>query len=408
MTDTEQREGNEADLAEQTQTSPPTRRWWLWLLATALITIGAYAYWSRPAETPGNPTRKEEKAPSPAVAVSAVPAARGDIGVYLTGLGTVTPLNTVTVKSRVDGQLMSLHFLEGEIVEKGRLLAEIDPRPFQAQLIQAEGQMIRDQAQLENAKLDLERYEALIGEDSIAKQQYDTQKSLVQQLEGAVKIDQGQIETARLQLIYARITAPIAGRVGLRQVDPGNIIHATDTNGLVLITQLQPISVIFPIPEDNLPQVLARLKQGARLQVVAYDRGMKEKLAIGNLLTVDNQIDPNTGTVKCKADFSNSQNELFPNQFVNARLLLEVIHGAVIVPAAAVQRGPSGTFLFIVKADRTVGMRPISVGITEAGKTSISSGLAPGELVVVEGTEKLREGSRVDLEEQNRSTGKGQ
>ncbi len=292
--------------------------------------------------------------------------------------------------------------------KKASFSLEIDPRPFQAQLIQAEGQMIRDQAQLENAKLDLERYEALIGEDSIAKQQYDTQKSLVQQLEGAVKIDQGQIDTARLQLLYSRITAPIAGRVGLRQVDPGNIIHATDTNGLVLITQLQPISVIFPIPEDNLPQVLARLKQGARLRVVAYDRGMKEKLATGNLLTVDNQIDPNTGTVKCKAVFSNSQNELFPNQFVNARLLLEVIHGAVIVPAAAVQRGPGGTFLFIVKADRTVGMRPISVGITDAGQTSISSGLAPGELVVVEGTEKLREGSRVELNEQNRSTGKGQ
>jgi multidrug efflux system membrane fusion protein len=405
MTDMPQREVNKAELPEQTQTRPPSRRWWLWLLAAALIAIGAYALWIRHAETSGPSSHKEGKAPARAVPVSAVPASKGDIGVYLTGLGTVTPLDTVTVKSRVDGQLMSVHFREGEIVEKGKLLAEIDPRPFQAQLTQAEGQMIHDQAQLENAKLDLERYQTLIGQDSVTKQQYDTQKSLVQQLEGALKVDQGQIENASLQLLYSRITAPIAGRVGLRQVDPGNIIHATDTNGLVIITRLQPISVIFPMPEDNLPEVLGRLKRGARLQAEVYDREMKEKLAVGYLLTVDNQIDPNTGTVKCKAVFPNKRNELFPNQFVNARLLLETIRGAVIVPAAAIQRGPGGTFLYVVKADRTVGMRPVSVGITEAGETSLSSGVAPGEL---EGTEKLREGSRVELKERNRSTGKGQ
>lgn len=401
-----QQETNNRELPEQTGTGSYSRHWWLWLLAAAIMAAGVYIWLTRDAGMPAHSTARGAKALSPAMPVSAVPAKKGDIGVYLTGLGTVTPLNTVTVKSRVDGQLMNVQFREGELVGKGKLLAEIDPRPFQAQLTQAEGQLIRDQAQLRNAQLDLQRYQELSEEDSIAKQQYDTQKSLVHQLEGAIKVDQGLIENARLQLVYCRITAPLTGRVGLRQVDPGNIIHATDTNGLVVITQLQPIAVIFPIPEDSLPQVLGRLKKDTRLQVEAYDREMKEKLATGYLLTVDNQIDPNTGTVKFKALFPNNRNELFPNQFVNARLLVEIMHDAIIVPAAAIQRGPRGTFVYIVKADRTVGMRSVTVGITEEGKTSVTTGLSPGEMVIVEGAEKLREGSKVELKGRNGSTGK--
>ena len=409
MTDAPYQKANEkGDHTDHPQRGSSFSRWWLRLVVALFIAIGAYVFWSTYARTTGNDARQGQTSPAPGIPVTAVSAAVGDIGVYINGLGAVTPLNTVTVKSRVDGQLMSVHFNEGDIVQKGKLLAEIDPRPFQAQLIQAEGQLIRDRAQLENAGLDLKRYETLNKQDSIPEQEYATQKSLVQQLKGAIKVDQGQIETASLQLIYCRIAAPITGRVGLRQVDPGNIIHATDTNGLVVIAQLQPIAVIFPIPEDNLPRVFARLKQGARLQVDAFDREMKHKLASGYLLTIDNLINPNTGTVKFKAVFPNSANELFPNQFVNARLLLEVIHGAVIVPGAAIQRGPRGDYVYIVKADRTVEMRPVTVGITESGEASVKAGLAPGESVVVEGSEKLREGSRVEVARQNGSTGKRQ
>ena len=400
------REINDSGLPEQTVASSHFRRWWIWLLSAALAVVGAYVWLAGDAGTPARSTGQGAKSEAPAVPVSAVSAKMDDIGVYLSGLDTVTPLNAVTVKSRVDGQLMNVLFREGEIVEKGKLLAEIDPRPFHALLTQAEGQLIRDQAQLGNAQLDLRRYQALAEQDSIAKQQYDTQQSLVNQLEGIVKVDQGQMENARLQLVYSRITAPLNGRIGLRQIDPGNIVHATDANGLAVITQLQPIAVIFSIPEDSLSRVLKRLKSSARLHVEAFDREMKEKLATGYLLTVDNQIDPNTGTVKFKAVFPNDRNELFPNQFVNARLLVEVMHDKVIVPAAAIQRGPRGAFVYTVKADRTVEMRLVTVGISEEGKTSVTAGLSPGEMVVVEGAEKLREGGKVALKGRNGSTGK--
>jgi len=374
------------------------RRWGVVLLMVCLIAIGAYIFFSM---SQSRSAKKGQSPVRPAVPVIAVEAKKTGFNVYISGLGSVTPLNTVTVRTRVDGQLMEVLYREGQIVNSGELLAKIDPRPFEVQLTQAEGQMARDVAQLKNAQLDLQRFRVLWEQDSVSKQQLDTQEALVRQLEGAIKTDQGQIDSAKLQLVYCQITSPISGRIGLRLVDPGNIVHVTDANGLVVITQLQPITVIFPIPEDSLPQVLARLKAGERLPVEAYDREMRQKLAVGSLLTVDNQIDPATGTVRLKAIFSNEKNELFPNQFVNARLLIEVKREAIVVPAPAIQRGPQGTFVYVVKTDRTATIRPVSVGEIQGGEASIKTGLSPGELVVVDGQDRLREGTRVDLRPQN-------
>jgi len=393
--------------SEQTRPSLFQHQWWIWLLLIFLVAGGVYLYRTIEEKKASLAAKQAAAAAARSVPVAAVPARKGDIGVYLTGLGSVTPLDTVTVKSRVDGQLMKVLFREGQVVKSGELLAVLDPRPFEVQLTQAEGQLMRDQALLKNARLDLERYRVLSEQDSIAKQQYDTQKSLVRQYEGAVKNDQGLVDSARLQLVYCRITSPLSGRVGLRQVDAGNIVHATDTNGLVVITQLMPITVIFPIPEDNLPQVLAKLKSGPRLTVEAFDREQKRKLAAGYLLTIDNVVDPTTGTVKFKAVFPNKGNELFPNQFVNARLLVEVRHDSVIVPSSAIQRGPQGVFVYVVKADKSVTVRPVTLGVTEGGETAVDAGLAPGELVVSDGAERLHEGSLVEVKEAGKGRGNG-
>ncbi len=343
----------------------------------------------------------------PPVSVVAEPSKKTDFRVLISGIGTVIPLNTVVIKTRVDGQLMQVFFKEGQIVRQDDLLARIDPRPFEVQLTQAEGLMARDKELLKNAKLDLQRYRVLWEQDSIPKQQLDTQEALVRQYEGTVKTDQGAIDSAKLQLVYCRITAPISGRLGLRLVDPGNMVKATDTGGLVVITQLQPITVIFSIPEDSLPVVLARFKSGSRLPVVAYDREMKQKLATGYLMTIDNQIDTTTGTVRLKAVFANKDNELFPNQFVNARLLLDTRQDAIVVPASAIQRGPRGTFVYIVKSDKTTEIRPVSIDDIQGGQVAVKTGLSPGELVVVDGAERLREGSTVEIRASTRGATAG-
>ena len=377
------------------------RRKWPWLLGLCVVGVvgGAYLllfFSAKSDDTLRRSGRSAANGMSRPIPVAGEEARTGNIGIYLNGLGTVTPLNMVTVKSRVDGQLMKVLFREGQVVKAGELLAEIDPRPYQAMLTQAQGQMARDLALLENAKLDLQRYRGLLEQDSIAKQQLDTQEALVRQYEGAIKIDQGQIDSAKLQLDYSRVTAPIDGRVGLRQVDPGNIVQASDGTGLAVITQLQPIAVVFPIPQDSLPVVLDKLRAGEKLMVDAYDRTGKTKLAAGALLSVDNQIDAATGTVKLKAQFFNNENRLFPNQFVNVRMLLEVGHDVTIIPTAAIQRGTQGTFVFVIQADNTVTMRAIQLGPTEGEMAAVDNGVVPGEQVVVDGLDKLREGAKVE------------
>jgi multidrug efflux system membrane fusion protein len=378
----------------------PARRWyqhwWVWVLALFVVTIVVYSHLGKAAKTTASLPGPGKK-PGLPVPVTAIAAQKGDIGVYLNGLGSVSPLRTVTVKSRVDGELMKVYYKEGQVVREGQLLAEIDPRPYQAQLIQAQGQMIRDKALLANAKLDLKRYRILNSQDSIAEQQYATQKSLVQQLEGTVKLDQGQIDNAKLQLVYSKITAPVSGRIGLRLVDPGNIVHATDTTGLAVITQLEPITVIFTIPEDNLPEVYTKFKAGERLPVYAYNREQIKRLSSGYLHSLDNQIDPNSGTIKLRAEFANKDHMLFPNQFVNARLLLETKHGVILVPTAVIQRSPQGSFVYLIKPDHTVTVRQVRLGPAEGEITAIEEGLAPGDLVVLEGAERLREGSKVEV-----------
>ncbi len=369
---------------------------WVWVLIV-VVAVAAYRIFLSPVTAPNGTRGKAKMENERPLPVTAAAAKKGDIDVYLNGLGTATPVNTVTVRSQVSGQLLQVHFKEGDAVKAGELLAEIDPRPFQVQLMQAEGQLIRDEALLKNAENDLARYKLLLAQDSIADQQVTTQESLVQQYRGIVKTDQGQIANAKLQITYSRISAPVSGRVGLRLVDPGNIIQANDVNGIAVITQLQPITVVFPVPQNNLPAIMKRLRSGDTLPVFAYSQDSKAMLAKGALIAVDNQIDTTTGTVKLKAKFDNARNELFANQFVNVRLKVDTLHGATVMPTAAIQRGSIETFAYVVKDDRTVTVRPVQLGPTEGEAVAVTSGLKPGEVVVVVGGDKLREGTRVEL-----------
>jgi multidrug efflux system membrane fusion protein len=381
--------------------SSATHRWRWRLLIAAVVAALAYLIVPRlmPAQAPRAATAQ---APARGIPVVAAIATTGDMGVYLTGLGTATPLKTVTVQSRVDGELIKVAFREGQLVREGDQLAELDPRPFQVQLAQAQGQAAKDAAALENARVDLKRYQVLVEEDSAPRQQLDSQAATVNQLEGTLQSDQAQIESAKLNLTYSRITAPIGGRVGLRLVDPGNMVHASDQKGLVVITQLQPIALVFTIPEDSLPQVLPQVRAGRRLPVQAYDRDLTQKIADGSLLSVDNQIDQTTGTVKLKAEFPNRDDALFPNQFVNARLVVDTIRGTVIVPSAAIQRSPQSTFVYVVKPDNTVETRTVVVRHSEGDQTAISRGVAAGERVVVDGVDKLQQGAKVEVRQPDR------
>ncbi|MBY0275512.1 MdtA/MuxA family multidrug efflux RND transporter periplasmic adaptor subunit [Candidatus Binatia bacterium] len=373
------------------------RRRWIVLGVLAIVALGGWRI-AATATRDTSAAAHGRDAAARAVPVRAVAAHEGDVRVWLDGIGTVTPLANVTVRTRVDGELVAVHFKEGDTVQQGTLLAEIDPRPFQVQVEQAGGQMARDRALLENAKVDLKRYQTLVKQNSIPKQQLDTQDSLVRQYDAALASDQAQIDQARLQLDYAHITAPFTGRLGLRIVDPGNIVHASDAGGIVTLTQVAPIGVVFTLPEDDLPLLLPKLRGGAMLEVEARDRDGQNVLATGRVLTIDNAIDPATGTIHVKAEFANADGALFPNQFVNARLLLEVRAHATLVPSAAIQHGNDGAFVYVVGNENKVDLRPVALGPEEQDDTSVTGGLAPGELVVVDGTQDLRAGSVVAMQ----------
>jgi len=384
-------------------------RWWVWVIVLALIAGGGYWYFhgkgteaqssqaGNAAGGQGGGGRRGAGGPGGPMIVPVVVATshKGDLPVYYNGLGTVTAFNTVTVRSRVDGQIVKINFTEGQMVRQGDSLVEIDPRPFQVQLEQAQGQLAKDQAQLHDVQVDLQRYQLLFKEGVIPKQQVDTQQAQVGQSEGAIKADQAVVDNAKLQLVYAHVTAPISGRVGLRLVDMGNIVHATDANGLLVITQLQPIAVIFSLPQDQLSQVMSKL-HGAQLNVEAYDRDDTTKLAMGKLLTIDNQIDTTTGTYKLKAVFNNEKSDLFPNQFVNIHLLVDTKRNVTIIPTPAIQRGPQGTYVYVMHPDNTVKIQPVTVALSTSNQVGVSNGLQPGDVVVTDGTDKLQDGSKVE------------
>lgn len=394
--------------------APPRRkkRGWVWLLILAVAAIAAYFFFTKGSTSGSGGAAGEQTGADgqggrhggrgggiPPVVVTKT--TRGHIGVYDEGLGAVTPIYTVTVRTRVDGQLMNVFYKEGDIVQKDQPLLEIDPRPYQVQLEQAQGQLAHDQALLDNARVDEKRYETLLAQNAIPEQQLTTQKALVVQYEGTVKTDQAQISNAQLNLTYCHITAPITGRIGLRLVDPGNIVHASDTNGLLVITQIQPISVIFTLSESQLPQVMAKYQAHQTLRVDAYNADESKKLATGTLTTIDNQIDQTTGTLRLRATFDNKDNALFPNEFVNARLLVEEKTGVVLLNSAAVQRTTNSTYVWLVKPDNTVTARPITVGTTNGDQTEITSGLVAGDVVVMTGVDKLSEGAKVVTESGN-------
>jgi len=390
--------------------APSKSHWWLWTLAFAVIALGGWYYYTSrnaspaaDAATPGAPGKAKGGSGAGGFVVPVVVAIaqRGDLPVYFNGLGTVTAFNTVTVRSRVDGQLISVAFKEGQFVHEGDLLAQIDPRPFQVQLEQALGQLAKDQAQRRDAEVNLERFKLLFKEGVIPQQQLDTQAALVGQFDGAIESDRSQIDNAKLQLTYSRITAPISGRIGLRLVDAGNIVHASDTTGLLVITQLQPISVIFSLPQDELPEVNAKLRSGVQLTVDAYDRDDTAKIASGKLQTIDNQIDLTTGTYKLKSMFANTDNALFPNQFVNVHLLVDTKHNLTIIPTSAIQRGPQGTYLYAAVKDPTgkdtiAKIYSVTIAQTTGNSVGLSAGLNPGDVVVIDGQDKLQDGTKIN------------
>src|SRR6516225_7085505 len=367
-------------------------RWLFWvLLVLAIIGVGVW-YYPKPENQPKTAGRNQFGGPTP---VGVATVQKGDMPVTLTGLGTVTPLATVTVKTQINGYLVTVAFQEGQMVKKGDFLAQIDPRPYQVALEQAEGQLAKDQALLKNAQLDLQRYNTLVAQNSIATQTRDTQVSLVAQGQAAIKTDQAQVDAQKLNLVYAHIISPVTGRVGLRQVDAGNYVQTSDPNGIVVVTQLQPISVIFTLPEDNLPAVMKQVHAGASLPVTAYDRTGTAVLGKGRLETVDNQIDTTTGTVKLRATFDNEQETLFPNQFVNIQLLVDTLHETDIVPVSAIQHGAPGAFVYVVKPDQTAAVQKVKLGPGDGQHIAVLDGLQPGEKVVVDGSDRLREGAKI-------------
>lgn len=376
-----------------------------WIVIPVLLLLlgagGWFVYWriqNPAAEKGGGMGGRGRDFAGRVTPVTAAVARKGDLKIYLNGLGTVTPLNTVTVRSRVDGQLMKVDFVEGQEVKETEPLFEIDPRPFQVQLEQAQGQMAKDQAQLKNAKADLQRYE--IAKEAVSQQQLDTAAANVANFDGAVKIDQAMIDSAKLNITYCKITAPLTGRIGLKVVDKGNIIHASDSSGLAVITQMKPIGVLFSLSEENIPKIVKEMNGGKKLSVDAFDRSFTHSLGSGTLLAIDSQIDPTSASVRFKAVFPNEDGVLFPNQFVNARLLVDTIKEAVLIPSAAVQRSPTETFVYVIEEkgkDSVVEMREVKIGPAEGDTTSIVSGLAAGEKVVTDGVDKLQPGSKVSM-----------
>ncbi len=375
----------------------PRSRWWIYALVIILALLAFFFFRGNGSSTAstGKSAKGGKGGAAAATPVVAVQAVKGNIGVYVTGLGAITPIYTVTIKSRVDGQLMQVLFKEGDLVHQGDALVEIDPRPYEAVVIQTTGQLTRDQALLANARIDLTRYTTLVAQDAVPEQMLATQRALVTQDEGTVTNDQGLLKAAELNVTYCHITAPITGIVGLRLVDPGNIVHAADSNGMLVITQIQPISVIFPIGEDQLPPILQKMRSNAKLTVDAWDRENTKKIATGTLSTLDNQIDQTTGTLKLRAIFPNDNRELFPNQFVNAHLLQQEKTGVTLLDSAAIQRNTNNTYVYLIKPDSTVTVRNVMLGTTAGDQSEITSGLMPGDKVVMTGVDKLQEGSKV-------------
>jgi multidrug efflux system membrane fusion protein len=374
----------------------------LWFGSAAVVVVAiAGGLLSHQRQLEGQAATRRPDQAGRAVPIQVASTVSGNVDIVIDSLGTVTARNAVTVRSQVDGQLLRVDFREGQMVKAGDRLAEIDPRPFQAQLDQASGQLARDEALLTNAQLDVGRYKSLLSKDSIASQQVDAQEALVRQYQGVTQTDRAQVANAQLQLGYSMIVAPISGRLGLRLVDQGNIVHANDAGGLVVVTETQPITAVFAIPSDRLPAVLAQLHAGKTLAVEALDRESAGTLATGRVLTVDNQIDVTTGTVKVKAEFANSDGSLFPNQFVNVKLRVETRRGVTLLPNAAVQRGTQGTFVYVVKPDRTVDLRPVTLGPSSGDSIAVQQGLTVGAEVVVDGADKLRQGARVEVQGPN-------